>query len=107
MFAEGKFYLATQMRTDYMSTGPWVETVEARVGVDTDNDGVIDHWGDWQAVQETYDYIPGFSKQVAKTPAKLDLSSLPEGYGFQFELRLTDTTENASKPILDKVTLSF
>ena len=107
MFAEGKFYLATQMRTDYVSTGPWVETVEARVGVDTDNDGFIDQWTDWQEINESYDYIPGFSKQVAKTPAKLDLCTLPEGYGFQFEIKLTDTTENASKPILDKVSLSF
>ena len=107
MFAEGRFYLATQMSTDYVSPGPWVETVEVRVGVDTDKDQAIDHWGDWQHVKESYDYIPGFSKQVAKTPAQMDLSQLTEGYGFQFELRLTDSTENRSKPILDKVTLSF
>lgn len=107
MFAEGQFYLATQMSKDYLSPGPWVETVEVRVGVDTDNDGSIDHWSDWQHVKESYGHIPGFSKQVAKTPAQLDLSQLPEGYGFQFELRLTDSTENRSKPILDRVTLSF
>lgn len=107
MFAEGQFYLATQMKTDYVSPGPWVETVEARVGIDTDKDGAIDQWSDWKHVKERYDYIPGFSKQVAKSPAKMDLNKLPAGYAFQFELRLTDTTENASKPILDKVTLSF
>lgn len=107
MFAEGKFYLATQTQTDYVSPGPWVESVEARVGVDVDNDGSIDQWTDWQAVKESYDYIDGFAKQVAKTPAELDLSSLPKGYGFQFEMKITDTTENASKPILDNVTLSF
>ena len=107
MFAEGKFYLATQTPKDYVSPGPWVESVEVRVGVDVDNDGSVDQWTDWQAVKEKYDYIKGFSKQVAKTPAELDLSSLPKGYGFQFEIKATDTTENKSKPILDNVTLSF
>ena len=107
MFAEGQFYLATQTPNDYVSPGPWVETVEARVGVDVDNDGSVDQWTDWQAVKEKYDYIKGFSKQVAKTPAELDLSSLPKGYGFQFEIKATDTTENKSKPILDNVTISF
>ena len=107
MFAEGKFYLATQMETDYVSPGPWVETVELRVGVDTDNDGSVDEWTDWQQVKETYDYIPGFSKQISKAPAKLDLSGLPEGFGFQFEIKISDSTENPSKPILDKVKISF
>ena len=107
MFAEGRFYLATQMKTDYVSPGPWVETVEVRVGVDTNKDGSVDQWTDWQSVKENYDYTSGFSKQVTKTPASLDLSGLPEGYGFQFEVRMTDTTENASKPILDRIHLSF
>ncbi len=107
IFAEGRFYLATQQNSDFTSPGPWVETVEVRVGVDTDKDAVIDQWIDWQAVKETYDYIPGFSKQVARTPAQVDLSDLPRGYGFQFEVRVTDSTENASKPILDAIRLSF
>ena len=101
------FYLATQQKTDYVSPGPWVETVEARVGVDTDKDGKIDQWTDWTEIKESYDYIPGFSKQIARTPAQLDLSSLPAGYGFQIELRLTDSTENKSKPIIERMTLSF
>ena len=107
VFAEGQFYLATQMKTDYVSSGPWVETVEVRVGVDTDNDGKSDKWTDWQQVKESYDYIKGFAKQVKKTPASLDLSALPEGYGFQFEIKLADTTDNESKPILEGVALSF
>ncbi|MEO1618535.1 MAG: hypothetical protein AAFV88_21965 [Planctomycetota bacterium] len=106
-FAEGKFYLATQQKTDFTSPGPWVETVEARVGVDTDQDQKIDQWTDWIEIKESYDYIPGFSKQIAKTPAELMLSDLPEGYGHQIELRLTDTTENKSKPILERITLAF
>ncbi len=106
MFAEGQFYLVTQ-HEDFVSPGPWVESVEVRVGVDTDQDGSVDSWTDWQAVKEHYDYVPGFAKQVAREPAALDLSALPAGYGFQFELRLTDTTENASKPILDQVSLHF
>jgi hypothetical protein len=106
-FAEGQFYLATQQRTDFVSPGPWVETVKARVGVDTDNDAKVDKWTGWTELRESYDYTPGFSKQVAKTPAQLNLSDLPAGYGFQIQLRLTDSTENKSKPIVEKLTLSF
>lgn len=106
-FADGKFYLATQQKLDFVSDGPWVETVEMRAGVDTDNDAKIDQWSDWQTVKEAYAYTPGFAKQINKTAAKMDLSKLPEGFGFQFELRLKDTTENRSKPILDKVTMEF
>ncbi|WP_343217925.1 hypothetical protein [Haloferula rosea] len=107
MFAEGMFYLITQTNQDFVSPGPWVDGVEVRVGVDTDKDGSVDKWTEWQSVSERYEAIPGFAKQVAKTPAQLDLDDLPEGYGFQFELRLTDTTENESKPILDQVQLHF
>lgn len=106
-FAEGQFYLATQQKTDFVSPGPWVETVEARVAVDTDNDAAPDQWTDWTAVKESYDYIPGFSKQIARKTASLDLSSLPAAYGFQIELRLTDSTDNKSKPIIESLKLSF
>lgn len=107
VFAEGQFYMLTQLNTDYVSTGPWVETVKVRVGVDTNNDNSINQWSDWQVVTEQYDCIEGFAKQIGKTPAQLDLSSLPEGYGFQFEVEVIDTTENESKPILDKVVVLF
>ena len=107
MFAEGQFYLLTQTPQDFVSPGPWVESVEVRVGVDTDKDGAVDQWTDWVSIAERYKAIPGFAKQIAKIPAKTDLTDLPEGYGFQFEVRMTDTTENESKPVLDKVTLSF
>lgn len=106
-FAEGKFYLITQFNQDFVSPGPWVEEVKARAGVDTDNDGKIDQWTDWQAVNESYAYTPGFAKIVEKTPASIDLSSLPAGFGFQFEFSMKDTTENESKPIVDKVTIAF
>ncbi len=107
MFAEGQFYLVTQTKQDFVSPGPWVKGVTVRVGVDTNKDGSVNEWTDWQEVNETYAGIPGFAKQVAKTPAQLDLSSLPEGYGFQFEVKLSDTTTNDSKPQLDEVTLTF
>ncbi len=107
MFAEGKYYLLTQTRNDYVSSGPWVETVKVRMGVDTTNDGLVNEWSDWQVVKEQYDYIKGFSKQIEKTPAQMNFSDLPKGYGFQFEVKMTDTTENESKPILDKVVVSF
>lgn len=106
-FAEGQFYLATQQRSDYVSPGPWVETVTARVGVDTDNNGKVNQWTDWTELKESYDYTPGFSKQIAKTPAQLDVSDLPAGYGFQIQLRLTDSTANKSKPIIEQLTLAF
>ena len=106
-FAEGRFYLFTQQKTDYVSDGPWVETVEARLGVDTDNDGKIDQWTDWQLVKESYDHIEGFSKQVSRAPASLDVSNLPAGFGFAFEMKLTDTTTNKSKPMIDSMMVEF
>ena len=106
-FAEGQFYLATQQQTDYISPGPWVESVEVRVGIDTANDGQIDRWTCWQEVKESYDYTPGFIRHVQRTPAQIDLSSLPTGYGFQYELKITDTTENKSMPIIDKISVTF
>jgi len=81
--------------------------VEARVGVDTTNDGKADAWSDWQEIKEQYDYIKGFSKQVKRIPASMDLSTLPEGYGFCFELRIEDATANKSKPMLDRVEITF
>jgi len=95
------------MKTDYVSTGPWVESVSVRVGVDEDNDQSIDTWSEWNHLSEKYDYTEGFSKQVTKIAASVDLSNLPEGYGFQVEFKLEDTTENESKPILDKLEMSF
>lgn len=106
-FAEGQFYLATQQKTDYVSPGPWVESVSIRVGVDTDNDGQSDHWTDWKDVKEHYSQKKGFAKQIEKTPAAIDLSSLPAFYGIQFELKLNDTTENKSKPIIDRVSVKY
>jgi hypothetical protein len=102
-FAEGRFYLFTQQMTDFVSDGPWVESVELRVGVDTDDNGAVNQWTGWQDVKESYEHTPGFSKQITRIPASLDLSELPSGYGFAFELRLTDTTANASKPMIDSI----
>lgn len=106
-FAEGQFYLATQPEVDFVSPGPWVESVELRIGVDTTNDGSIDHWSSWQQVKERYDHTPGFAKQVKREPAQLDLSGLPAGYAFQYQLKLTDTTENKSKPMIESIRVDF
>ena len=107
MFAEGKFYLATQQKTDFVSTGPWVERVEARVGVDTTNDGKADAFGKWTVIKESYERIPGFAKQVKRNPAQLDLTALPAGFGFQVELKVADSTKNESKPVIESFALSF
>jgi len=106
MFAKGQFHLISQV-DDFVSPGPWVDGVDVRVGVDTNGDHTIDQWTAWTRVKEEYDYIEGFAKQVSKTPANLNLSNLPQGYGFKFEVRLTDTTDNASTPILDRVEFNF
>lgn len=106
-FAEGQFYLITQQSTDYVSPGPWVDGVEARVGVDTNNDGSVNQWTSWQAVSESYDHTPGYARVVTTTPAEIDLSSLPPGYGFQFEFRLDDTVVSGASPVMDRVEIAF
>ncbi|NWK55029.1 hypothetical protein HW115_05375 [Verrucomicrobiaceae bacterium N1E253] len=106
-FAEGQFYLITQQSTDYISPGPWVDGVEARAGVDTDGDGTVDQWTTWQNVQESYDHTPGYARVVSTTPAQIDLSALPEGFGFQFEFRIDNTVVSGVSPIIDKVSMQF
>jgi hypothetical protein len=106
-FAEGQFYLLTQQATDFVSPGPWVDGVEARAGVDTDGDGSVDQWTTWQTVAETYDHKAGFARVVEKTPAQLDLTSLPEGYGFSFEFRVDDTVTSNVTPVMDRATMRF
>lgn len=106
-FAEGKFYLLNQTKHDYVSTGPWVAGVEARVGVDVSGNGEIDQWTDWQVMSESYERIEGFSKQIKRKPATLDASALPAGTGFAFELKLQDVEGNTAKPELDRVTMKF
>ncbi|MEP4133869.1 MAG: sialate O-acetylesterase, partial [Cyclobacteriaceae bacterium] len=107
IYADGTFHLVTQQDTDYISAGPWVQNVDLRVGVDTDNDGSADYWTGWKTVRESYTPIEGFSKQLDKQPAMLDLSELPQGFGFQFEVKISDETQNESKPILDQIIFSF
>jgi len=107
-FAEGKFYLLIQRaKQDFVSPGPWVDEVQARVGVDVDDDGAMDQWTEWQTVRERYSHKPGFARIVETAPAALDLSALPAGLGFKFEFKIEDATANDSKPVLDRVTVSF
>lgn len=106
-FANGQFYLLNQTETDYVSPGPWVDSVEVRVGIDTSGDGTVDHWTDWQQVRERYAPVEGFVKQVSREPAAIDLSNLPAGEAFCFELRLEKATENKATPLLDTVTVAF
>lgn len=106
-FAEGQFYLFTQTGTDYTSPGPWVDGVMARVGVDIDGDSVIDEWSDWSSITESYSQKTGYARVVNRTPAELDVSELPSGYGFCFEVRVDNTVIDEVAPIIDKVTLTY
>ena len=71
------------------------------------NNGKIDKWSKWSDMRESYEYIEGFSKQIKKIPAKLNLGNLPAGFGFQVEVKISDSTINASKPLIESLVLSF
>lgn len=93
-FAEGNFLMMIQgndndaiFGNDLLSSGPWAEGIEAQAGVDTDGDGLIDAWSDWQAVSEEYSRIEGYAKAFGVEEAVLDMSTLPAGYGVAFRLR--------------------
>ncbi len=81
--------------------------VEVRVGVDTVNDGGVDVWTDWQEVKERYDFIEGFAKQIARRPASIELSGLPAGYGFKYEIRITNAIDNAARPEINSLEMEF
>ncbi|MEM6515927.1 MAG: hypothetical protein AAF688_07065 [Bacteroidota bacterium] len=106
-FAEGQFYLITQQSTDYVSPGPWVDGVMARVGVDVDGDDILDEWTDWQNVSESYDHKPGYVRVVESTPALIDLNDLPEGFGFQFEISVDNSLVTNVSPLIDSVEMNF
>lgn len=106
-FAEGQFYLVTQQITDQVSSGPWVDGVEARAGVDEDGDGSVDIWTDWQVIKEGYDHKPGYARVVDVIPAAIDMSSLPQGYGFQFEFAVDNSVVPNVSPIMSSVALVF
>ena len=105
-FAEGRFYLITQVNS-FTSPGPWVDGVEARAGVDLDGNGSTDTWTPWQAVREQYSHTPDFIRVVTLNPAALDLTTLPAGYGHQFEFRVDNTVVANVSPIMDRVEMSF
>ena len=106
-FAEGKFYIVMQQKTDFVSPGPWVDGVDARVGVDVDGNGQIDQWTPWHRVKECYTQKPGFARIVDVEPARIDLQTLPEGHGFKFEFRTTQLKDTRLQPIMDRVTLKL
>ena len=37
----------------------------------------------------------------------MDLTKFPDGYAFQIELKIADSTDNKSKPILESLELEF
>lgn len=93
-FAEGQFYLIQQRgENDFISSGPWLDALEVRIGVDIAGNGEIDQWTSWQGIKETYSRKPGFARIINVAPASPDVSSLPEGYGFCFEYRTHQSQE--------------
>jgi hypothetical protein len=58
-------------------------------------------------VKEAYSQKPGFARIVDVDPARIDLSGLPKGLGFQFEFRTTQLGESSIQPIMDRVELQF
>lgn len=98
-FAEGKFYLLVQRAgNDYISDGPWIDGVQARAGVDIDNDGKIDQWTEFANIKETYQQKSGFVRVVEKKPASIDVTSLPAGYSYSVEFKLSQ--HNQLKPVI-------
>lgn len=127
-FAEGEFLMIIQANDGYegddgfstngdmatlTSAGPWVDAVQARAGVDTDGDGIVDVWTAWEDVVEAYGRIEGFAKVFSVDPAAMDLSSLPEGYGIAFEFStadigaVMDSLTIESQPIPEPATLAL
>ncbi|UCG84889.1 MAG: hypothetical protein JSW71_13160 [Gemmatimonadota bacterium] len=105
-FAEDRFYLLVQRNdSDFTSDGPWVDGVEARVGVDTDKDGIIDQWTEFVRIQETYSQKPGFVRVIDASPATLNASNLPAGYGFKIEFRTHE--HEGFQPVIDAVEVTF
>jgi hypothetical protein len=107
-FAEGQFYLIQQRgNVDFVSPGPWVHGVQARVGVDTSGNGKIDQWTKWRVVKERYSKKPGFARIVDTAPATLDVSSLPAGHGFAFEYRTSAVAEQTVNVVMESVEVTF
>ena len=106
-FAEGQFYLITQTSNDFVSPGPWVSGVSARVGVDVNGDGKVDQFTAWQKLEEHYRLKKGFSRIVERSPAKLDLSKLPEGKAFCFEIKIAKDVQTKVMPQIKSAEISF
>lgn len=105
-FAEGRFYLIVQRsQYDYISDGPWVDGVEARVGVDTDNDGSFDQWTEFVKIKEQYNQKEGFVKVIEALPAQIETSELESGYAFKVEIRLQRV--NGVAPIIESIEANF
>lgn len=105
-FAEGKFYLLVQRHSsDFISDGPWVDGVEARAGVDSNNDGKIDQWTKFTRIKESYSQKQGFVRIVEATSAILDTSSLSVGFAFKIEFRTQKTM--GFQPVVDVMEATF
>lgn len=106
-FAHGQFYLITQRAQDFVSSGPWVDGVSARVGVDIDGDNTVDKWTEWQHVYERYQQKSGYLRVIEKQPAQVDVSALPAGEQFTFEIKIDDSIAPNATPLIRSVVMTF
>ncbi|GIS28973.1 MAG: hypothetical protein CM15mP130_0030 [Verrucomicrobiota bacterium] len=51
--------------------------------------------------------LQGSRNRLKRHRPTLDLTGLPSGFGFQVEVKMTDTTSNQSKPLFNSWPLSF
>lgn len=90
IFAENMFYLIVQEGNyDYMSTGPWLDGVEVRLGLDINNDNDVDYWTKFRKIKESYSLKKGFTKVIDVIDAEISFDSIYL-YGFKIEFRLNE-----------------
>lgn len=107
-FAKGNFYLITKNGNyDYISSGPWLNGIEVRIGIDTNGDDQINYWTEWQKTKESYSRKDGFARIIDVTPASIELKHTPKAYGFCFEYRTVGLNNQSTLVQMQSVQVSY